>query len=331
MDERMNRGSRLVALGEAAALPILTVGLFVLFSLMPASSDTFPTAANIQTTLADQAVLILVALAVLLPVVTGVWDFTPGATMGIASVFAASVFAGSGSVLLATLTAGAVGLGVGLVNGLLVTRAKINSVIATFGMTIIIAGLVQLKTRGTSIVQGIPESLTEFGNAPFLGSMVPTIIVVALAVALGVNYGLEHTPVGRYLFAIGSNRVAARLVGVRVTALTSLAFALGGTLAGLAGVLQVARTGAGNPTIGPAFTLPAYAAVFLGAVAIRPGQWNVWGVVIAILFLGTLNSGLVLAGAEPYVNALANGSALLVGVGVANAIAKKRGRELHAT
>jgi ribose transport system permease protein len=96
----------------------------------------------------------------------------------------------------------------------------------------------------------------------------------------------------------------------------------------VAGAIILARTGAGNPTVGPGYILPAYAAVFLGAIAIHPGRWNVGGVVVAILFLGALNSGLTLAGANPYVNLLVNGFALLIGVGVANLFARQRGRTL---
>ncbi|MEA2361359.1 MAG: ribose transport system permease protein [Thermoleophilaceae bacterium] len=311
---------------EEYALVILTIALAILFSLLPATTEAFPTSANFQVMLGEQAVLMLVALAVLLPVATGVWDFTPGATTGLASIYAASVMAGSGSIVVAVLIACAVGVAVGVVNGILVSHLKINSVIATFGMTILIAGVVQAKTGGNSIV-GVPASLTDFGSSRLIG--LPVVTFVALGVAFVVWYLLVRTPFGRYLYSIGSNRHAATLVGLRVNRLTVIAFAAGGALAGIAGVIYLARAGAGNPVIGPGYTLPAYAAVFLGAVAIRPGTVNVWGTVIAIVFLAVLNNGLSLAGASPYVANFANGFALLAGVALANALARKRGRVIE--
>lgn len=318
--------SRILEAAERFALVGLIGALFLIFGLLPASSETFPTTANLQIVLADQAVLLAVALAVLFPVVTNVWDFSPGATAGLAAVFAASVSSGSGSVLLAIAAALLIGALIGVINGFLVTIAKINSVIATLGMTIVIAGIVQWKTSGNAVVKGIPGGLTDFGTTNVLG--IPKIAVVAIGLALLAYYVLRWTPYGRYLFAIGSSRPAARLLGLRVEWLTYSTFIVSGLLGGVAGALLLARTGAGNPLVGPGYTIPAFAAVFLGAVAIQPGRWNVPGVVIAILFLGLLNSGLTLSGAQPWVNDLANGIALLAGVGIANLLARQRGRQL---
>jgi ribose transport system permease protein len=322
--KRSGGAGRLV---EAYALVALTVGLVLFFTFLPATTETFPTATNFQITLADKSLLAIVALAVLVPIVAEVWDFTPGATMGLASVFAADVVSSTGSVVLAVAVACAVGVAIGVINGLLVTRAKINSVIATLGMTILISGAVQGVTSGNSIVDGIPGGLTDFGSSKLLG--IPVVAFVALALVLAVYYMLRHTAYGRYLYALGSNRTAGRLVGIPVERLTMSAYMLSGLLAGIAGVLLLARTGAGNPAVGPGYTLPAFAVVFLGAAAITPGRWNVGGLVTAVLFLAALNSGLNLAGASGFVNDLANGTALIIGVGLANLFAHRRGRTLE--
>lgn len=319
-------GARALRFGEAYALVGLTLALILFFSLLPASSDTFATMANLKLVLAGQAVLLAVSLAVILPMVANVWDFAPGATAGMAAIFGASAVASSGSIPLMIFVAVCVGLVVGLASAVLVTVLKINSVIATFGVTIFIQGIVQWKTKGNSIVEGIPTGLTDFGGSDFLG--VPLLAWSAIALALIVYYVLRQTPYGRYLYAIGSNRDAAKLVGIRVHLLTGSAFVFGGAIAGIAGILLLARTGAGNPTVGPGLTLPAYAALFLGASAITPGRANVGGLVVAILFLGVLNSGLSLAGASLYVNTIANGLALLAGIGLANLMAKRRGATL---
>jgi ribose transport system permease protein len=129
-----------------------------------------------------------------------------------------------------------------------------------------------------------------------------------------VYYALNHTPLGRYAYAIGSNRSAARLVGIRSRLVLGGTFVASGALSGAAGVLEVARAGSADPNIGATLTLPALAAAFLSVAAIRPGRFNVGGTLVAIFFLAVLNSGLNLAGAADYVQNYVNGAALIVGV-----------------
>jgi ribose transport system permease protein len=143
-------------------------------------------------------------------------------------------------------------------------------------------------------------------------------------VTLVTYYVVAHTPVGRYLYAVGSNRAGARLVGLRTRLLLGFAFAAAGALAGMAGVLQVARAGSADPGVGAGFTLPALAAAFLSAASIKPGRYNVGGTIVAIFFLAVLNSGLNLAGAAPYVANYVNGVALIVGVGLAAYLGRLR-------
>ncbi len=318
------RGHRAIELAEALALPALLLAVIMFFALLPASSESFATTANLRIILADQAILLVVCLAILFPMVTNTWDFSPGASAGFCAIIAASVVHSSGSVFVATLAALGTGAVIGVANGFLVTRMRVNSVIATLGMTIVIAGFVQWKTDGNALLAGIPKSVTSFGSDQFLG--IPVLMWMALALSAVAFFVLRRTVYGRDLHAIGSNLAAARLVGLRIERFIFTAYVIGGLLAACAGMMILARTGSGNPEVGPAYLLPAYAAVFLGATTITPGRWNVWGVVVAVLFLGVLNSGLTLAGASSYVNSFANGIALFVGVGVANVLAHRRGR-----
>jgi ribose transport system permease protein len=321
------RSGRLGELAEAYALAAFTVALLIFFSILSASSATFATADNFRIVAAEQSILLIISLAVLVPIVCNAWDFTPGAVAGLAAVFAASTVASSGSIVLAILVALGVGLAIGAINGVLITKFRINSVIATLAMTIVISGIVQWKTNGNTIVNGIPKSLTNFGAGSWLG--VPRIAWVAIVAAVLLSLVLTRTVYGRRLYAVGSSSSAARLVGLRNERLIFGTYLISGALSAVAGVLLLARTGSGNPQAGPGFILPAYAAVFLGASAVFPGRWNVWGVVIAVIFLGVLNSGLTLAGANPYVNSLVNGLALIAGVGVANLLARRRGRSIE--
>ncbi len=309
---------------ESYGLLLITVGLAIFFCVLPATSETFPTTANLQTILGNQSVAAIAALAALIPLVIREFDLSIGANLGLASVFCVSALAAGWPPLLALLLGVGLSVGVGVLNSVLVTRMKINAVIATLGVATALHGVVVWKTEGNALVQGIPSSWTSFGGGLFLG--IPNTTWVLASVVVLVYFVLQHTPLGRYLYMIGSNREAAQLVGLRVRVCTAFAFVSAGLLAGLAGILQVARSGSASAAVGEQFTLPALAAAFLSAAAIRPGRFNTGGVLVAIAFLATLNGGLNLAGAATYVSDIVNGVALVAGVGLAGLLARQRGQ-----
>lgn len=326
LDAAPPRGQRaLRALARAAegyALLGVVVLLILFFTFLPATSDTFPTVANLRVTLGNSAVVAIAALAAIIPLICGQLDLSVGAMLGMASVFAAAAMAAGAPLALGVLAGLGVGAAAGVVNGLLVTRARIDSIIVTLGMSIVLAGVVSWKTDGQSIVEGIPEALISIGGGTWLG--VPRTLFVLAAVAVAVAYVLGHTPIGRQMYALGDNETAARLVGLRTRGLILLGFVLAGVLAGVAGVLQVARAGGADPAVGENFTLTALAAAFLSAASIKPGRYNVGGCLVAVLFLAVLNSGLNLAGAAVYVNDFVNGIALIAGVGLAGLAGRLR-------
>jgi ribose transport system permease protein len=313
--------SRLGGLAEPYALVALLVAVVAFFSLWPETSGTYPTLANVQAVVGNQSVLGIAALAALIPLIVGQFDLSVGAVLGLSSVFSASVLASGASIPVAVLVGVGIGVAAGLVNGAIVTLLRVNSIIATLGTATVIAGIVTLKTEGSSIIQGIPLSLTDFGSGNTFE--VPRTVLVLLGVALAAYYVLEHTPFGRYLLSVGTNARAAHLVGLKVDRLLLASFVIAGGLAGAAGVLQVARGGGANPGVGESFTLPALAAAFLSAAAIKPGHYNVGGTLVAIFFLAALNSGLNLAGAEAYVSDWVNGVALIAGIALASALGRR--------
>jgi len=315
------RRRRVVDYLEALALPACLLLAGVYFALNPATSTTFLTPANLQVLIGGQAVVAIVALALLVPLCADQWYLSVGATAGLGAVYAAATMSG-GSVTRGVLVALAVGGLVGLVNALIVTRFNVNAVIATLGTMTIIAGVINLKTGGIAIVSQIPESLVNLGSETWLG--VPKIGVLVAVVALAVHYLLEHTPYGRYLYALGANPTAARLVGLRTRSLIASTFVVAGVLASIAGILAVARSGGANPRLGDQLLLPAFAAAFLSAASIKPGRPNVGGLLVAVYFLAVLNNGLSLAGAEPYVSSFVNGGALIVGVALATYLGRRK-------
>jgi ribose transport system permease protein len=317
--------ARVLPFFERYALAILFVLVFAFFSFYSKSHHAFPTKGNLRNIAGNQAVNSIVALAAIVPLIAGQFDFSVGAVLELSSIGTAAALSRFGAPLPVAILVG-VGLGmiVGVINGLLVAKIGVNPFITTLGMATLLSGVVIRYTGGQAILKDIPHSLTDQGSKLWLG--VPRPAYFLLIVALLVWYLLGHTPYGRYLHSVGSNAQSARLVGLNVDRIVLLSFVLSGTLAGLAGVLQVARQGAGNPGVANAFVLPAFAAAFLGATVFRPGRFNVWGTVLAVYFVSISTTGLTLSKVGSWVEPVFQGGALIVAVALSTTIAKRRGR-----
>jgi ribose transport system permease protein len=319
---RSPKADRLVAFLEAYAMVLLLLGTVLFFSFYPSTSSTFPTIGNFQNIVGNEAVVAMVALAALIPITCNELDFSVGACAGVSSIFVATAMSNGTAVAPAIALGVGIGLGVGVFNALIVTRVGVMGIIATIGSAALLDGLTQQKTGGVAIVANIPGSVVNFGSLNWFD--VPRVGWLLVVVTVLVYYLLNHTPFGRYLYAIGSNKQAARLVGLRTSNLVGFAFVASGLLAGIAGAVEVARSAGADPRVGDQFTLPALAAAFLSAATIKPGRYNVVGTIVAVFFLAVLNAGLSLAGAQDYVVDYINGGALIVGVGLAAYLGRKR-------
>jgi ribose transport system permease protein len=323
-DRARDRRDRVLELVERYALVAVFVAVMLFFSLWGETSDTFATSANIRNVLGSQAVVAILALAIMFPLVCGEFDFSVGPVAGISQVLTAGFMARLGVPLVVAVIVG-VGVGalVGIVNGVTVGRIGVNSLIVTLGISTVLSGIVSWYTNSQAIITGISTDLVDLGSGDWFG--VPRTVYVLVAVAVLVYYLLEHTPFGRHLYAIGSNRRAARLVGLPVERLVLLAFVLSATLAGLAGVLLVARNGSASPQVGTVGdSLQALAAAFLGATTIRPGRFNVLGTLVAIFLLAFTVTGLSLAGVAGWINDVFNGAALFVAVLISTVVGRRR-------
>ena len=320
------RGPGALAFGifRQYSLPVLLVVSILVYAFWGGDvSRTFNTARNWQFIAANQAVSGVLTLGILLTLVCGNFDLSIGNIAGLSSVMTAAAYSHWHVPLVVGIAFGiALGGAVGGMNGFLSTTLRVDPFIITLGTASIILGFLDWYTKGQSIINGVPTSLITFGRTNFLG--VPEIAWVLGGVALLIYYVLEHTPYGRSLHAIGSNRAAAKLVGIRVERTITSAFALTGAFAGVAGVLLLANTGSGNPTIGPTFTLAALASAFLGAVSFKVGRLNVPGTLVAIFFLGVNITGLTYAGVANWINEVFTGLTLILAVALAAVLSKER-------
>ena len=304
------------------SLVFLLIASFVLYSTWNKTSAVFLTGDSLRVMVGGQAVIGVLTLGILVTMVAGNFDLSVGNIAGLASVMTASMYANHGwNMWLGILFGVALGAFVGGINGFLVTLLRVDPFIITLGTASAILGFVDWYSKDQSIVNGIPQPLVHFGRDNFAG--VPDIVWVLGVVAVVIYYLLEHTPYGRNLHAIGSNRAAARLVGIRVERSIFLAFTINGFFAGVAGVLLLARAGAGNPQIPPTLALTALAGAFLGAASFKVGRLNVPGTIVALLFLAVNITGLTLAGVANWINELFTGLSLIFAIALAAVLAKE--------
>lgn len=289
----------------------LLILLIVFFSL---TTDSFFTTTTLRTIATEQAVTAIVAIGLTVALAAGVFDLSIAGAMGLANIIVAKLMADSGlDPALAVLITLALMSLLGLVNGLLVIKAKIDPFIATLGTNSILIAMIFVVSDNQNVL-GIPAGFQEIAGYQVLGVPLPVFYVIVLA--LLVWYVLAWTPVGRRLYATGGGREVARLAGVRTDVYIVGAFMVSSVVAALAGILVVATLGTGSTEVGPSYLLPAFAAGFLGATQFRPGRFNIWGTVLAVYLLATGVKGLVLMGADTWVPDLFNGLALIIAVGL---------------
>lgn len=288
------------------------IALIVVFALIEPS--VFFQYATVKQVLNEYAVTGLVALGLLLPIACGIYDLSVGAVAGLAGIAAAwSLDHLSPNPWVAVLAGLVVALAFGLVNTLIVLVMRVDSFIGTLATSSIATALVTMISGGNILTTNVSGSFqTELAIRSVAGLTLPVGLMLLGMVLLA--FMTEKTSFGRRLYATGYETEVARLGGVRVDRLRMLALLGSATLAGIAGICVTASLGAGDPTVGPGYLLPAFAAVFLGATQFRSGRFNAWGTVVATLMLGTGHVGLIIVGAPSWSPAIFEGVVLIAAV-----------------
>lgn len=279
--------------------------------------NRFPTSGNVQDILTSQPPGVFIAFAAMLVLVVGEFDLSIGATLGVAQYLVLKLITHYGlSWPMAIVVTLAICACIGLANAVTVVGLGINSFIATIGIATILEGLVQWISSGNEpLFGGAPHGFTALAQTK-AGVVLPVYYALGTAIVLWAL--LEFTVIGRQMRGTGANPTAARLSGIRTGRARTTAFVVAALLAGVGGILVTSQIGAADATSGPGYLLPAYAAAFLGATAIRPGFFNVWGTLIAIFLVAIGITGLQLKGVEVWVTPVFNGSVLLLAVAVSN-------------
>lgn len=299
---------RVGTLASRAAVPVALVGVVIGFGI--ARSSTFLTASNFKFILVDSAAPAVLALALTVILVMGEFDLSIGSMLGLGGASAVALMSIDHMAWpVALIVSAGLAVAVGLLNGVLIAYAGMSSFIATLAMGTMLVGTEFLFTGDTTVYSGVAKSYLKIGQAVTGGINVQVWIALGVAVILWAL--LERTEPGRYMYAIGGNREAARLTGLPVRRYLLIGFVIVALGSALAGVMITAQNGASSPQAGIPYLLPAYAAAFLGSTTFRPGQFNIPGTLISVFFLGVVGSGLTMLSLSTAVIDLVQGGILI--------------------
>ena len=274
-------------------------------------SDAFLTANNLLNVLRQASLVFFMASGLTLVILTGKIDLSIGATVGLSACVAATIIKSTGSPWLGAAAAIGIGGIVGLGNGLMVTKLRIPSFIATYGMLWVAQGATYYYMSGQS-VYGFPAGFRALGSGYLLGIPIPIYLMIAFLV-IGYFF-TKRTTYGQQIYAIGANTVAARLSGIPVNSRLNLVFVLSGAMAGLASLIYLARLNSAEGDIGETLTLPTIAAVVIGGTSLFGGVGSLFGTFIGGLILTLILNGMNLLNLNANWQPLVTGLIVLLAV-----------------
>jgi ribose transport system permease protein len=303
--------------------PLLALVL-ILLALSIARTDTFLTVDNGLNVLRQISINLCLSIGMTMIIVSGGIDLSVGSVLALSGAIAAGLLKNGIDLpywnvslqftVLGAIVAGiAVGLVAGLVNGLVITRFRVPPFVATLGMLGIARGLTMLWTRHHPITD-LGDEFAFIGMGDFLNVPMPVWISAALVLVFVVI--TRRTRFGRYLYAVGGNERTATLSGLNVNRIKLKVYALGGGLAGVAGLLLAARLNAADPKMGEGYELDSIAAVVIGGTSLSGGRGSILGTVLGCLIIGVMNNGLSLMGVSSDWQLVIKGVVIIVAVAI---------------
>ena len=287
------------------------VGLVVVTLVMILASDTFLTASNLSNIARQVSINAIIAVGMTCVILTGGIDLSVGPVMALSGTLTAGLMVAGLPPGLAIGAGLLVGVAFGIGNGLFVAYLHMPPIIVTLATMGIARGFGLMYTDGYPI-SGLPEWFGFFGRQSLLGIQVP--ILIMLVTYLVAYVLLQHTRIGRYIYAIGGNEEAVRLSGVRAARFKLLVYGISGLTAAIAGLVLTSRLMSGQPNAGIGFELDAIAAVVLGGASIAGGRGVIVGTLLGAMLLGVLNNGLNMLGVSPYVQSVIKGAIILLAI-----------------
>lgn len=315
----ISRAHNLRQVLQVQSFQILLVLLVIFLVFSALAPEVFPTWGNVRQIIQNVSILGVLGIGMTFVIVTSGIDLSIGSNLVFSGVVAAKVMqamgdSGWGTAIVGIFVAVGCGLGWGLLNGVLIAKAKVPPLIVTLGTLGGALGLAQVITGGVDIreVPAVLQDTIGYGNVP--GTTLPTISLIAMALILIFGTVLHRTRFGLYTFAVGSNEESARRVGVKVDRQLISIYALSGGLAGVAGILSLSQYGTTAIAGQSATNLNVIAAVVIGGTSLFGGVGTIFGTVVGLFIPAVLQNGFVIVGIQPFWQQVAVGAVLVVAV-----------------
>ena len=292
-----------------AILLVFYIGLLIVFTLL---SPFFCTLRNMRAIGSNIAFMGLMAAAGTPLIIAGGLDLSVAAIAGLVGVLLAVLHGDVGiNIWIAVVAALALGAFIGSINGLFATRLKLNPLIVTLGMMSIVSGAALILTGGLTKPLMVP-GFNWIGSGRIFDIPVPPILMIITYIVLSIV--LRRTRFGRFVYASGGNAEASRLIGLPVERVQMILYIISGVSGAAAGIILAAMLGAAAPNAASAHLLTVIAAIILGGTSLYGGRGSVWGTLLAVLILGTLNNGLTLLDVSSFWQDVTRGIVLVAAV-----------------
>ena len=289
------------------------LALVLLFIVITVLNPSFMEPNNILNLLRQTSINALIAFGMTFIILTGGIDLSVGSILALSSALMAGMMVSGLDPILAILVGILLGAIMGVINGILVSKGKMAPFIVTLATMTIFRGLTLVYTDGKPIT-GIGHSVMfqMLGRGYFLGVPVPAVVMV---IAFFILWFLLHkTSFGRKTYAIGGNEKASRISGIKVDRVKVAIYGLAGTMAAIAGAILTSRLNSAQPTAGQSYEMDAIAAVVLGGTSLSGGKGRLFGTLVGVLIIGTLNNGMNLLGVSSFYQQVVKGAVILIAV-----------------
>jgi ribose transport system permease protein len=290
----------------------VVLAVILLSAVLTFSSDVFLTPANLFSVMRAFSLTAIMAIGQTMVILTAGIDLSVGSTMGLAGLVTAMLIRDGYPVDLAVVGGLLTGTGVGLFNGLMVTRLRLPPFIATLGTLSMGRGLMYWITHGWPVTLSFEHPFLELGQG-YVGP-VPVPVIVMLIMVVAASIFLKRTFIGRYVYAVGGNEEAAHLSGIRVDGVKVLVYTLSGLCCAVSGLILLARMVSAQPMAGLGYELPVIAAAAIGGTSLMGGEGTILGTLMGAALMGILQNGMVLVGIDTYAQQAVTGAVIVIAV-----------------
>jgi ribose transport system permease protein len=290
----------------------VALAVILLSTVLTFSSDAFLTSANLFSVMRAFSLTAIMAIGQTMVILTGGIDLSVGSIMGLTGLITAMLIKAGYPVNLAIVAGLATGIGVGLFNGLMITRLRLPPFIATLGTLSIGRGVMYWITHGWPVTLSFEHPFLSLGQG-YVGP-VPVPVIVMLLMGIAASIFLNRTFIGRYVYAVGGSEQAALFSGIRVDRVKLLVYSLSGFCCAVAGLILLARMVSAQPMAGLGYELNVIAAAVIGGTSLMGGEGTVLGALLGAALMGILQNGMVLVGVDAYAQQAVTGAVIVIAV-----------------